>query len=72
MAEAIKLAKSSLNGIAGSSKLSRLRRELRNLNASYNIVEATKISEITEKAKKKIVENSLRTLTKSITQIILH
>ena len=51
-AEAIKLAKSALNEVAGSSRFSQLRKELRNLNAPYNIVEATKIFEITEKSNK--------------------
>jgi len=51
-AEAIKLAKSALNEVAGSSRLSQLRKELRNLNAPYNIVEVTKTVEITEKSNK--------------------
>ena len=51
-AEAYALALPAPNANAGSSRLSRLRRELRNLAASSEIIEATKISEITKKANK--------------------
>jgi len=50
--EPLKLTKSALNENAGSSRLSRIRKKLQNFNAPYDIVEATKISEITEKANK--------------------
>ncbi|CAH1769701.1 4747_t:CDS:2 [Entrophospora sp. SA101] len=51
-AEAYALALSAKNANAGSSHLSRLRRELRNLNASLEIIEATKFPDITEDANK--------------------
>ncbi|CAH1768122.1 2834_t:CDS:2 [Entrophospora sp. SA101] len=49
-AEAYALALSALNANAGSSRLSRLRRELKNLGASSEIIEATKFPEITGEA----------------------
>ena len=49
-AEARNLGKSASNASAGSSRLSRLRRELRNLNAPREIIEATKIPDITEES----------------------
>ncbi|CAG8473954.1 8110_t:CDS:2 [Paraglomus occultum] len=66
-AEAIKLAKSALNEVAGSSRLSRLRKELRNLNAPYNIVEATKIFEITDKSNK--IQTSRRKIAEDFEKI---
>ncbi|CAG8594168.1 8459_t:CDS:2 [Paraglomus occultum] len=68
-AEAIKLAKSALNEVAGSSRLSRLWKELRNLNAPcyYNIVEATKIFEITDKSNK--IQTSRRKLAEDFEKI---
>ncbi|CAG8625168.1 7838_t:CDS:10, partial [Paraglomus occultum] len=66
-AEAIKLAKSALNEVAGSSRLSRLRKELRNLNAPYNIVEATKTVEITEKSNK--IQASRRKIAEDLKKI---
>ncbi|CAG8830989.1 5556_t:CDS:1, partial [Gigaspora rosea] len=49
-AEAYALALSALHANAGSSRLSRLRRELRNLGASSQIIEATKFPDITKDA----------------------
>jgi len=49
-AEAYALALSAKNANASSSRLSRLRRELKNLSASSEIIDATKFPEITEKA----------------------
>ncbi|RHZ69706.1 hypothetical protein Glove_280g61 [Diversispora epigaea] len=51
-AEAYALALSASNANAGSSRLSRLRRELKTLGASFQIIEATKFSDITEEANK--------------------
>ncbi|CAG8523737.1 4520_t:CDS:1 [Paraglomus occultum] len=51
-AEAYALALSAKNANAGSSRLSRLRRELKNLGASFQIIEATKFPDITEEANK--------------------
>jgi len=51
-AEAYALALSAKTANAGSSRLTRLRRELRNLNASLEIIEATKFPDITEDANK--------------------
>ncbi|CAJ0745905.1 18201_t:CDS:2, partial [Entrophospora sp. SA101] len=51
-AEAYALALSAKNANAGSSRLSCLRRELRNLGALPAIVEATKFPDITEDANK--------------------
>ncbi|CAG8783350.1 5675_t:CDS:2 [Gigaspora margarita] len=51
-AEAYALALSAKNANAGSSLLSRLRKELRNLGALPTIVEATKFSDFTEEANK--------------------
>jgi len=51
-AEAYALALSALNANAGSSRLSRLRRELKSLGASSEIIDATKFPEITEEANK--------------------
>ncbi|CAJ0762787.1 20865_t:CDS:2 [Entrophospora sp. SA101] len=51
-AEAYTLALSAKNSNAGSSCLTCLRRELRNLNASLEIIEATKFPDITEDANK--------------------
>ena len=51
-AEAYALALSALNANAGSSRLSRLRRELKSLGASSEIINATKFPEITEEANK--------------------
>ncbi|RHZ54556.1 hypothetical protein Glove_426g31 [Diversispora epigaea] len=49
-AEAYALALSAKNTNAGSSRLSRLRRELKNLGALPAVVEATKFPDITEEA----------------------
>jgi hypothetical protein len=49
-AEAYALVLSAPNANAGSSRLSRLRRELRNLGASSEIIDATKFPEITKEA----------------------
>src|SRR5438034_7062753 len=46
------LAESASNNSAGSSQISRLRRELRTLNAPEKIVSATLIPEITRSANK--------------------
>ncbi|CAG8820329.1 7170_t:CDS:2, partial [Dentiscutata erythropus] len=51
-AEVYTLALLALNANAGSSCLSRLWRELRNIGASSQIIEATKFSDITEDANK--------------------
>ncbi|CAG8630644.1 8406_t:CDS:2, partial [Paraglomus occultum] len=51
-AEAYALALSAPDANAGSSRLSRLRRELRNLNASPEIIDVTKFPDITEDANK--------------------
>ncbi|RIB28226.1 hypothetical protein C2G38_2028738 [Gigaspora rosea] len=51
-AKAYALALSAKNANAGLSRLSRLRRELRNLGALPAIVEATKFPDITEEANK--------------------
>ena len=51
-AEAYALALSAKNANAGSSRLSRLRRELKNLGALPTIVEATKFPDFTEEANK--------------------
>ncbi|CAG8634484.1 10370_t:CDS:2 [Cetraspora pellucida] len=51
-AEAYALALLAKNANAGSSRLTRLRRELRNLNASLEIIEVTKFPDITEDANK--------------------
>ncbi|RHZ46482.1 hypothetical protein Glove_620g7 [Diversispora epigaea] len=50
--EALAIALLVPNANAGFSRLSRLRKKLRNLNASIKIIEATKILEITKKANK--------------------
>ncbi|RHZ87247.1 hypothetical protein Glove_38g67 [Diversispora epigaea] len=49
-AEAYALVLSASNANAGSSRLSRLRRELRNLNTSLEIIETTKFPNITKDA----------------------
>jgi integrase len=49
-AEAYALALSAKNANAGSSRLSQLRRELRSLGVSPEIIEATKIPDITKEA----------------------
>ena len=51
-AEAYALVLSAPDANAGSSRLSRLRRELRNLNASPEIIDVTKFPDITEDANK--------------------
>ncbi|CAG8793750.1 36346_t:CDS:2, partial [Gigaspora margarita] len=51
-AEARALANSAPNANADSSRLSRLQRELKNLGASFQIIEATKFPDITEEANK--------------------
>jgi integrase len=51
-AEAYALALSAKNANTGSSHLSRLRRELKSLGASFQIIEATKFPDITEDANK--------------------
>ncbi|CAG8783312.1 2269_t:CDS:2 [Dentiscutata erythropus] len=51
-AEAYALALSAKNANAGSSRLTRLRRELRNLSASLEIIEITKFLDITKDANK--------------------
>ncbi|CAG8627640.1 8953_t:CDS:2 [Paraglomus occultum] len=56
-AEAYALALSAKNANAGSSRLFRFRRELKNLGASSQIIEATKFPDITEQANK-IQENN--------------
>ncbi|CAG8629011.1 13300_t:CDS:2, partial [Gigaspora rosea] len=48
--EARALANSAPNANAGSSRLSRLRRELKNLGASFQTIEATKFPDITKDA----------------------
>ncbi|CAJ0847663.1 13053_t:CDS:1 [Entrophospora sp. SA101] len=65
-AEAHALALSAKNANAGSSRLSRLRRELRNLNASLEIIEATKFPDITEDANKIQMDNRKKAETKRI------
>ncbi|CAJ0749341.1 20941_t:CDS:2 [Entrophospora sp. SA101] len=67
-AEAHALALSAKNANAGSSRLSRLRRELRNLNASLEIIEATKFPDITEDANKIQMDNRKKAETKPITR----
>ncbi|RHZ81858.1 hypothetical protein Glove_117g523 [Diversispora epigaea] len=57
-AKAYALALSALNVNAGSSRLSWLRRELRNLNASLEIIEATKFPDITKDANE--IQNNRR------------
>ncbi|CAG8857053.1 20316_t:CDS:1, partial [Gigaspora margarita] len=49
-AEAYALALSAKNANAGSSRLSRLRRELKSLGATLEIIEATKFPDITKEA----------------------
>ncbi|CAJ0759976.1 3297_t:CDS:2 [Entrophospora sp. SA101] len=56
-AEAYALALSAKNANAGSSRLSRLRRELKTLGASFDIIEATKFPDITEDANKIQMDN---------------
>ncbi|RHZ84704.1 hypothetical protein Glove_78g93 [Diversispora epigaea] len=56
-AEAYVLALSASNANAGSSRLSRLRRELKTLGASFDIIEATKFPDITEDANKIQMDN---------------
>src|SRR6185436_1899254 len=65
-AEAYGLALSAKNANAGSSRLTRLRRELRNLNASLEIIEATKFPDITEDANKIQSVNQKKAETKCI------
>src|SRR5437763_10082712 len=65
-AEAYALALSAKNANAGSSRLTRLRRELRNLNASLEIIEATKFPDITEDANKIQSVNRKKAETKHI------
>ncbi|RHZ80844.1 hypothetical protein Glove_131g90 [Diversispora epigaea] len=50
--EAYALALSASNANAGSSRLSQLRRELKTLGASFDIIETTKFPDITEDANK--------------------
>ncbi|RHZ87091.1 hypothetical protein Glove_40g143 [Diversispora epigaea] len=56
-AEAYALALSVSNANAGSSRLSRLRRELKILGASFQIIEATKFPDIIEDANKIQMDN---------------
>ncbi|CAJ0759872.1 7135_t:CDS:2 [Entrophospora sp. SA101] len=70
-AEAHALALSAKNANAGSSRLSRLRRELRNLNASLEIIEATKFPDITEDANKIQMDNRKKAETKPLAYNIL-
>src|SRR6185436_8073847 len=56
-AEAYALALSASNANAGSSRFSQLRRELKTLGASFDIIEATKFSDITEDANKIQMDN---------------
>ncbi|CAG8818248.1 24954_t:CDS:2, partial [Dentiscutata erythropus] len=65
-AEAYALALSAKNANAGSSRLTHLRRELRNLNASLEIIEATKFPDITEDANKIQSVNRKKAETKHI------
>nr|CAG8679540.1 387_t:CDS:1 [Entrophospora candida] len=65
-AEAYALALSAKNANAGSSRLTRLRRELRNLNASLEIIEATKFPDITEEANEIQSDNRKKAETKRI------
>ena len=51
-AEAYVLVLSALNANASSSRLSRLRRELKSLDASSEIIDVTKFPEIIEEANK--------------------
>ncbi|RHZ50999.1 hypothetical protein Glove_486g6 [Diversispora epigaea] len=63
-AEAYALALSASDANAGSSRLSRLRRELRSLNASLEIIEATKFPDITKDANE--IQNDRREKVKRI------
>ncbi|CAG8646069.1 9514_t:CDS:2, partial [Paraglomus occultum] len=65
-AEAYALALSAKNANAGSSRLSRLRKELRNIGASSQIIEATKFPDITEDANKIQRNNRKKAETKRI------
>ncbi|CAJ0748286.1 17809_t:CDS:2 [Entrophospora sp. SA101] len=62
-AEAYALALSAKNANAGSSRLSRLRRELKTLGASFDIIEATKFPDITEDANKIQMDNRKKAKT---------
>ncbi|RHZ85035.1 hypothetical protein Glove_73g16 [Diversispora epigaea] len=62
-AEAYALALSASNANAGSSRLSRLRRELKILGASFDIIEATKFPDITEDANKIQMDNRKKAKT---------
>ncbi|KAF0532732.1 d5-like helicase-primase: PROVISIONAL [Gigaspora margarita] len=65
-AEAYALALSAKNANASSSRLSRLRRELRNLGASPTIVETTKFLDFTEEANKIQRDNQKKAEANSI------
>ncbi|CAG8509883.1 3599_t:CDS:2 [Dentiscutata erythropus] len=65
-AKAYALALSAKNANIGSSRLTCLRRELRNLNASLEIIEATKFPDITEDANKIQSVNRKKAKTKRI------
>ena len=73
-AEAYSLALSALNANAGSSRLSRLRRELKSLGASSEIIDATKFPEIQKKLTKssRIDVNLSRHSKELIIQTTLH
>ncbi|CAJ0748337.1 12371_t:CDS:2 [Entrophospora sp. SA101] len=74
-AEAYALALSAKNANAGSSRLSCLRRELRNLGALPAIVEATKFPDITEDANKIQRDNQKKAeanLKKPLNEIVEH
>ncbi|CAJ0760676.1 16913_t:CDS:2 [Entrophospora sp. SA101] len=62
-AEAYALALSAKNANAGSSRLSWLRRELKKLGASFDIIEATKFPDITEDANKIQMDNRKKAKT---------
>ncbi|CAG8811662.1 26496_t:CDS:2, partial [Dentiscutata erythropus] len=65
-AEAYTLALSAKNANAGSSCIFRLRRELRNISASPQIIKATKFPDITEEANKIQMNNRKKAETKRI------
>ncbi|CAG8453153.1 14758_t:CDS:2 [Cetraspora pellucida] len=65
-AEAYALALTAKNANAGSSRIFRLRRELRNIGASFQIIEATKFPDITEEANKIQMNNQKKAKTKCI------
>ncbi|RHZ51134.1 hypothetical protein Glove_482g86 [Diversispora epigaea] len=66
-AEAYVLVLSAPNANAGSSRLSRLRRELRNLGASSEIIDVTKFPEITKEANE--IQQNRREFVKAFERI---